>query len=121
MSDDLVTKIRPGSYWGTQTDPSEGHPSGSVARIEASALPNGVGVRFDYEVLSPENGRVHFEQTMLARTSSGLVLHCSHSHGDVVSTLTEQAPGYFVAGPDEPFPMAIRIEVPEAGRLVYSW
>lgn len=121
MPDDLITKIQPGSYLGTQRDPTEEHPSGSVARIEVTALPNGTGVRFDYEVLNPEHGRVHFEQTTLARTAHGLRLICAHSHGEVVSVMNEEKPGYFVAGADDPFPMAIGLEVPEPGRLLYSW
>lgn len=121
MSDDLVSLIQPGGYLGPQTDPAEEHPSGSVARIDAAVLPGGAGVRFEYEVLHPEHGRVHHESTVLARTSQGLQLVCAHTHGNVVSVLSEAEPGLFVGGPDEPFPMAIRIEVPEAGRLVYSW
>ena len=122
MSDDLVSKIQPGSYWGTQIDPTEGNPGGSVARIEVTALPAGVGLRFDYEVLNPEKGRVHHEQTVLARTAHGLRLFAAHSHAAVVATLTEEEAGSFVAGGDEsPFPMAIRIEAPEPGRIIYSW
>jgi RimJ/RimL family protein N-acetyltransferase len=119
---DLVSQIRPGHYLGTQTDPSEGHPSGSIARVDVTPLPGGTGIRFDYEVLNPEKGRVHHESTMLARTVHGLRLFAAHSHADIVATMTEDEPGYFVAHGDEsPFPMAIRLEVPAPGRLVYSW
>jgi hypothetical protein len=119
---DLVEQIQPGTYMGTQTDPSAAEQSGSVARIEVIALPSASGIRFDYEVLNPTLGRVHLESTILARTAHGLKLFSAHSHAPFVATLSEQESGYFVADDGEsPFPMAIRLEAPEAGRLVYSW
>lgn len=119
---DLVEQIQPGTYRGTQRDPSAQHPSGSVSRIEVTVLPNNAGVRFDYEVLHPDNGLVHLESTILARTAHGLKLFSAHSHAPFVATLSEQESGYFVVDEGEsPFPMAIRLEVPEPGRLVYSW
>lgn len=119
---DLVDQIQPGVYTGPQADPAATEPSGSVARIAVTSLPGGSGVRFDYEVLNPVKGRVHLESTVLARTAHGLRLFSAHSHAPQLATLTEKESGYFVAGDDEsPFPMAIRLEVPEAGRIVYSW
>lgn len=45
----------------------------------------------------------------------------AHNHAEVASVLYETEAGYFPANSEEPFPMAIRIEAPEPGRLVYSW
>jgi hypothetical protein len=122
---DLVELLlaRPGLYVGRQADPEE-HPdhSSSVARIEVSPLPGGSGVMFAYEVVSPEGGVVHDEHAILARTTGGLVLVTSHSHADVTTVLSETEPGYFPAADGAaPFPMAIRLEVPESGHLIYSW
>jgi hypothetical protein len=76
----------------------------------------------DYEVLSGEGGCVHAEHAVLARTTKGLVLVTAHSHADVITVLSETEPGYFPADDgNATFPMAIRLEVPEPGQLVYSW
>jgi hypothetical protein len=121
---DLVDQLigKPGLYLGSQTDPSGGQQNeNSVAHIVVTALPGGSGVAFDYDVVAAD-GRHHTEHTVLGRTSQGLRLITAHSHGDVVTVIPESEPGYFVAGDgDSPFPMAIRIEVPEPGRIVYSW
>ncbi|MEO8539905.1 MAG: hypothetical protein ABI577_09215 [bacterium] len=121
---DLIDQLiaNPGLYSGTQADPTASHPSGSVARIVVTPLPGGAGVAMDYEVLSPENGRVHNEHSVLARTPGGVLLMVSHSHADRASVLHEAEPGYFPARDGEAtFPMAIRLEVPAPGQLVYSW
>ena len=123
--DDLIDQLaaHPGLYSGSQTDPtatSEATPS--VARITVTPLPGGSGVSLDYEVLSPQNGRVHAEHAVLARTPNGIVLVTAHSHADLASVLHEAEAGYFPAISGEAlFPMAIRLEVPEPRRLVYSW
>ena len=121
---DLVDQLieKPGLYLGSSVDPTGDHPNeGSVANIVVTALPGGAGVAFDYDVLAPD-GKHHSEHTVLGRTSHGLALITAHSHGNVVTVIPESEPGYFVAGEgDSPFPMAIRIEVPEPGRIVYSW
>ena len=125
MAKDLVDQLlaQPGLYLGPQRDPSNpGEESHSVARIMVTALPGNSGVSFDYEVLSAENGRPHAEHTVLARTAEGPMLFTAHVHAPVLTPLREQEPGYFApAEGDSPFPMAIRIEVPEKGRIVYSW
>lgn len=122
---DLIDQLsaHPGLYLGTQQDPTAtSQPSPSVARITITPLPGASGVALDYEVLSPESGRGHAEHAILARTPQGNVLVTAHNHAGVASILHESEPGYFPAAADEaPFPMAIRLEVPEPGRLVYSW
>lgn len=125
MPDDLVHVLlaNPGLYTGPQHDPSDPeHPGGSVARVMVTPLPSNVGVAFDYEVHNPTNGVVHREHTVLAKTADGVVLFSAHSHSPTALRLRESSPGYFEpdAGASE-FPMAIGIEVPEAGRIVYSW
>jgi len=122
---DLVELLlsKPGLYVGPQADPedSSGAPP-SIARIEITGLPGGSGVMMAYEVLSATGGVVHHEHAILARATDGLVLVTSHSHADVTTVLKETEPGYFPAADGTaPFPMAIRLEVPEAGHLVYSW
>jgi hypothetical protein len=122
---DLVDALfnKPGLYVGVDTAPdhgAEGAPS--VARIEVTPLPGGSGVVMAYEVLSPVDGVGHHEHAVLARTTTGLVLVTSHSHAEVTTVLSESEPGYFPAAEGAaPFPMAIRLEVPEPGHLVYSW
>lgn len=113
---------KPGLYVGPQADP-EGDPAdASLARIDVTPLPGGSGVMFDYEVLAADGSRPHHEHAVLARTPAGLVLVTSHSHADVTTVLNETEPGYFPAADNaSPFPMAIRLEVPEPGHLVYSW
>jgi hypothetical protein len=121
---DLVDQLigKPGRYLGTQHDPKGEHPNeNSVAHIVVTALPGGAGVAFDYDVVAPD-GLHHTEHTVLGRTTKGLALITAHSHAGVVTVIPETEPGYFVAGEDDsPFPMAIRIEVPEPGHIVYSW
>jgi hypothetical protein len=120
LVDQLISK--PGLYVGSDVDPTGEHGSGAAsARIEIRALPGGAGVAMDYECLRPDGGRVHAEHSVLARTPGGLVLMTAHSHAPVASVLPESEPGRFPAGDDAPFPMEIRIEVPEAGRLRYLW
>ena len=76
----------------------------------------------DYEVLSPQNGLVHAEHAVLARTPGGIVLVTAHSHAPMMSVLPETEPGYFPGTEGQAaFPMAIRLEMPEPGQLVYSW
>ena len=121
---DLVDQLigKPGLYLGSQHDPSGGQDNeNSVAHIVVTALPGGCGVSFDYQVVAAD-GLHHKEHTILGRTSKGLTLITAHSHGDVVTVIAESEPGYFVAADgDSPFPMAIRIEVPEPGHIIYSW
>ena len=74
------------------------------------------------QVLDADGGRLHHEHSMLGRTTNGLVLVTSHTHANVVTVISESEPGYFEAADGvSPFPMAIRLEVPEDGHLVYSW
>ena len=125
MTDDLVDLVlaKPGLYVGPQGDPTDtsGAPA-SVARIAVTPLPGGSGATFDYEVLSADTGRPHIEHAMLIRTTKGLAVVTSHSHANVTSVINETERGYFPADEDaSPFPMAIRLEVPEPGHLVYSW
>jgi hypothetical protein len=112
-----------GLYCGPQLDPTDttgGSPS--IARILVTALPGGAGVSMDYEVLSCEGGRVHAEHAVLARTTKGLVLVTAHNHSDTITVVSETEPGYFPAEDgNATYPMAIRLEVPEPGQLVYSW
>jgi len=112
-----------GVYVGPQADPQDSSDAPpSVARVDVSALPGGSGVMMAYEVLSATDGVVHHEHAVLARTTNGITLVTSHSHADVTTVLTETEPGYFPAADGaSPFPMAIRLEVPEPGHLVYSW
>jgi hypothetical protein len=121
---DLVDQLigKPGLYLGSSSDPTGEHPNeGSVAHVTVKALPGGAGVSFDYDVVAPD-GKHHAEHTVLGRTANGLAIITAHSHGNVVTVAPESEPGYFVA-PDgaSPFPMAIRIEVPEPGHIIYSW
>jgi hypothetical protein len=121
---DLVDALlaRTGLYVGPQTDPTGEHGGGGVARIQVSALPGRSGVMFDYEVLAPDGGRVHFEHAMLMRTTGGLVMTTAHDHAGVATVIPETEPGYFLAAEGTaPFPTAIRLEVPEPGHLVYTW
>lgn len=121
---DLIEQLlaNPGLYSGTQADPAASHPSGSIARVVVTPLPGGAGVSLDYEVLSPENGRVHHERSVLARTPGGIVLMVAHSHADTASVLHQAEPGYFPADAGESsFPMAVRLESPAPGKLIYSW
>jgi hypothetical protein len=122
---DLVDQLlaRPGLYVGPQADPNDKSGNApSAARIAVAALPGDSGVSMDYEVLSSTGGRVHAEHAVLARTAHGLVLVTAHTHSSVTTIMRETEPGYFPAAEgDSPFPMAIRLEVPDPGHLVYYW
>jgi hypothetical protein len=121
---DLVELLltHPGLYVGAQTSPEERPAeSPSLARIEVTPLPGRSGVMMSYEVLSAD-GVGHAEHAVLAKTMHRLELVTSHNHADVTTVLHESEPGYFTADEDSsPFPLAIRLEVPEPGHLVYSW
>jgi hypothetical protein len=118
--DQLLAK--PGLYLGTQVTPHAPGDDVGVARILVTALPGGAGVSMDYEVLTSTNGLVHQEHAVLARGATGVLLMTSHSHAPIATVVREAEPGWFPAGEgDAPFPMAIRLEVPEPGHLVYSW
>ena len=126
MADDLVDQLlaQSGFYVGTDRDPTSDDRAPQVARIVVTALPGRSGVMFDYEGLSQnrERPRPHAEHAVLARTSKGLALYSAHIHAPVLTELRETEPGYFEAVDGaSPFPIAIRIEVPSAGRLIYSW
>jgi len=126
---DLVERLlgQVGLYIGTDRRP-EGHErpyrTTQVARINVGALPGGVGVTFDYEGLSgiPERPVTHAEHAVLARTATGLSLYSASIHSPVIVELREREPGYFEAVENSaPFPLAIRIEIPEPRRLTYTW
>lgn len=126
MADDLVDRLlaQTGLHVGVDRDPTRDDRAPQVARILVTGLPGGSGVMFDYEGLSvnQERRRGHAEHAMLGRTSNGLALYSAHIHAPVLTELREAEPGYFVAVEGaSPFPMAIRIEVPSARRLIYSW
>ena len=127
---DLVDQLlaRPGRYVGPATRPADDDAADGaapdIARIEVSPLPGGSAVMIGYEVLSGGGGVVHHEHAVVARASTGVVLVTSHTHADITTVIAEAAdePGWFPAGEGTaPFPMAIRIEVPEPGHVVYSW
>jgi hypothetical protein len=127
MADDLVDRLlaQTGLHIGTSRDTRNDAPA-QVARIMVSALPGRSGVTFDYEGLTvltnDERPFGHSEHAMLARTSKGLALFTAHIHAPVVTELRETEPGTFedVEGAS-PFPLAIRIEVPAARHLTYTW
>ena len=126
MTDDLIEQLlaQTGLYVGTDRDPTADNRTPQVARIMVTALPGLSGVMFDYEGLSlnQERRRPHSEHALLGRTSKGLALYSAHIHAPVLTELRETEPGYFEAVEGaSPFPMAIRIEVPVARRLIYSW
>ena len=121
---DLIDQLlaAPGRYVGSSGPPGEaadGPPD--VGVIEVVALPGRSGVMITYEVLKASGELPHREHAVLARTGSGVVLVTSHSHAQVTTIIPEAEPGWFPAADTSPFPMAIRIEVPEPGRVVYSW
>jgi hypothetical protein len=121
---DIVEALlsKPGLYIGSQVTPHAPGDNGGSARILVTPLPGGAGVSMDYEVLSAAHGLVHAEHAVLARGPAGIVLITGHSHAPVVAVVPEAEPGSFpVADGDVPFPMAIRLEVPEPGHLIYSW
>jgi hypothetical protein len=122
---DLVEQLlaRPGLYVGVQTRPGDtsNEPPG-VARIEVMPLPGGSGVMLAYEVLAASGELVHHEHAVLARSSVGLVLVTSHTHADITTVISEDGAGHFRAAEGTaPFPMAIDLEVPDPGHLVYKW
>jgi hypothetical protein len=127
MADDLVDQLlnQTGLHIGTSRDTRNDAPS-QVARIMVSALPGRSGVTFDYEglTLQTSDNRPfgHSEHAMLARTSAGLALFTAHIHAPVVAELRETEPGTFesIEGAS-PFPLTIRIEVPAARHLTYTW
>ena len=112
----------PGLYLGTQVTPHAPGDEVGVARIVVTPLPGESGVSLDYEVLTPTNGRNHAEHAVLARGTKGAILMTAHSHADLATVAHETEAGYFPAADgDATFPMAIRLEVPEPGHLIYSW
>lgn len=119
--DDLLQN--PGTYIGIDTD-TGGHGQ-AAARIVITRLPGGAGVTLDYETFNPESkDRIqgHAERAIVARTASGAVYVTAHVHADSVAILRETKPGVFELGDEpNPFPMAIRIEVPQPGRLLHAW
>jgi hypothetical protein len=125
MADDLVDQLlaQTGLYIGQYRD-TRPDASPSTTRILVTALPGRSGVAFDYESLNVNlNGRFgHREHALLARTPSGAVLYTANIHAPMLMELREREPGAFEpAEGAAPFPMAIRIEVPSAGRLLYTW
>ena len=91
-----------------------------------TALPGRSGVTFDYEGLNllTTHGRPfgHAEHAVLARTATGLTLYSASIHAPLLMELRETQPGDFEApATASPFPLAIRVEVPSAGRLLYTW
>lgn len=120
--DDLLAN--PGVYLGIDHELERGGES--AAKIVVAPLPGGAGVTLDYETFNPANpGRLrgHAEHAVIGRThDGGALLVTGHVHGDSLTVLRESEPGLFVMG-DEPaaFPVAIRISMPEPGRLVHAW
>ena len=126
MADDFVDRLlaQTGLYVGSDRSPIEDYPAPQVARIVVSALPGRSGVMFDYEGLSVnQEARVpHREHAVLGRTSKGLALYTANIHAPMLIELRESEPGYFEAVEGaSPFPLAIRIELPSARRLTYTW
>jgi hypothetical protein len=119
--DDLLA--HPGTYIGLDRDLPSGRVS--AAKIVVTALPGGAGVTFDFESfnsLDADRVRGHDEHAVLGRTGAGSILVTGHSHADTVAVLRETESGVFVLGAEpSPFPLAIRIEVPGPGQLVYVW
>lgn len=127
MAADLVDRLlaQTGLYVGTSSD-TRADAAPQAARILVTALPGGCGVSFDYEGLnlrtSAERRFGHLEHALLARTPHGLALYAAHIHARVLTELRETEPGSFEpAEGASPFPMMIAIEVPAAGRLIYTW
>jgi hypothetical protein len=121
---DLVEQLlsRPGLYVGSQTRPDEPNAPAAVARIDVSALPGASGVMLTYEVLRESGEITHREHALVAHASRGIILVTSHTHAGVTTVVPEAEPGWFPAAEGTaPFPMAIRIEIPEPSRLIYSW
>ena len=126
MAGDLVDQLlaQTGLHVGTDRDPTREDRAPQVARIMVTALPRGIGVILNYEGLTSNPNRAlgHHEHAVIARTPNGLMLHTASNHAPVMIELRETEPGYFEAAEGaSPFPLAIRVEVPSADRLVYSW
>jgi hypothetical protein len=120
--DDLVAN--PGVYIGVDRD-AEGRGT-AAAKIVVSPLPGGAGVTLDYETFNPaqeDRIRGHAEHAVIGRThGGGAILVAGHSHADTVAVLRESEPGVFVMGAEpSAFPVAIRISMPEPGRLIHVW
>jgi hypothetical protein len=127
MAADLVDRLlgQTGLHVGTTRDTRD-DTAPQAARIMVSALPGRSGVTFDYEGLNvltrPERPFGHAEHAVLARTTNGLALYSGHIHAAVLTELRETEPGSFE--PPEgmsPFALAIRVEVPSARRILYTW
>jgi hypothetical protein len=118
--DDLLA--HPGVYLGVDRDADRG---ASAAKIVITPLPGGAGVTLDYETFDADNERVrgHAERAVLGRThGGGAILVSGHIHADTLAVLRESEPGVFVMGAEPgSFPMAIRIAMPEPGRLIHIW
>jgi hypothetical protein len=121
--DDLLKNA--GTYVGVDRD--ERDNGAAAARIVIAALPGGNGVTLDYETFNaanpPERIRGHAEHAVIGRThGGGAIMVTGHIHGSSVAVLRETQPGIFELG-EEPseFPMSIRIEIPEPGKLVHAW
>lgn len=126
MADDLIDQLlaHPGLYLGTDHDPNRPERAPQVARIEVTALPGQVGVALDYEGIRVDQQQAvgHAEHAVLARSAHGISLYSASIHSPILLELRETAPGYFEpADGASSFPVAIRIEVPAEGRLVYTW
>lgn len=124
--DDLIANA--GTYLGLGHDPKDDReePRRQAARIVVTPLPSRAGVAIDYETFNPDAPdrlQPHIEHVVIGRLhGGGAILVSAHAHADTVAVLRETAPGEFTMGDDDgPFPMAVNIEVPEPGRLVYVW
>lgn len=127
MAADLVDLLlgQTGLHVGTSTETRE-DAAPQAARIMVTALPGRSGVTFDYEGLNllttHERPFGHAEHAVLARTATGLALFSANIHAPLLMELRETEPGNFEASTGAaPFPLAIQIEVPSAGRLLYTW
>jgi hypothetical protein len=127
MSHDLVDRLlgQTGLHVGTSTETRE-DAAPQAARILVTALPGRSGVTFDYEGLNllttPERPFGHAERAVLARTVTGLTLYSASIHAPLLMELPETEAGSFEASAGtSPFPLTIQIEVPSAGRLLYTW
>ncbi len=127
MAQDLVDRLlaQTGLHIGTTRDTRQ-DAAPQAARIMVTALPGRSGVTFDYEGLNLLTNEArpfgHREYAMLARTSNGLTLYTAHIHAPALTELQQTAPGEFKAvDGTSPFPLAILIDVPSAGRLTYTW
>ena len=124
--DELIEN--PGIYLGIGRDPSDDReePRTQAARIAVTVLPSEAGVAIDYETFNaaqPDRIQPHIEHAVIGRLhGGGAMLVSAHSHAGSVAVLRETSPGEFTMDDEAaPFPMAISISVPEAGRMVYVW